>query len=153
MIFSNISDISNYNFLNISFRKALRFIKNNDFSNYDNGRYEIDGDRIFAIINEYIPKLSNEIIWETHELYADIHYVFNGEEKINLSNLIEMESISDYIPEKDAIFYKGHGQSLILKNGDFLIIFPKEVHAAGIASTNSVNTKKIVIKVKLFNEK
>lgn len=153
MIFSNISDISNYNFLNINFRKALRFLKNNDFSNFDNGRYEIESDRIFAIVNEYNPDPYKELIWENHEQYADIHFVFSGEEIICYAKKADMEQISEYIPEKDAIFYNGNGQSLLLKNGDFIIFFPKEIHAAGIASNNCLITKKIVMKVKLYNEK
>ncbi len=153
MIISNLSDTKNYTYLNTSFRKALNYLKKNDLSKFINGRYEIDGDRIFAIVNEYKPKPHEDLLWETHDQYADIHYILNGEEKIGISNISKLEKISDYIPEKDATFYKGTGQFISLKKGEFIILFPKEAHVSGLESEIVTQIKKVVIKVRINNEK
>ena len=153
MIISNLSDTKNYTYLNTSFRKALNYLKKKDFTKFNNGRYEIDGDRIFAIINEYTPKPHEDLLWEIHDQYADIHYILNGEEKIGISNISNLEKISDYIPEKDTTFYKGFGQFISLKKGDFMIIFPKEAFVSGLESDVITQIKKIVVKVRIFNEK
>ncbi len=152
MIYSNLSDTNNYSYLNTSFRKALNYLKKNDFSRINNGRYEIDGERIFAMVSEYNPKSHDTISWEVHKLYADIHYIYKGEEVIGISDINSLEIISDYIPEKDATFYAGSGQFITIKKGEFMIIFPKEAHAAGLLSEGTNKVKKIVVKVKIFNE-
>ncbi len=153
MILSNLSDTKNYTYLNTSFRKALNFLKKNDFSKFINGRYEIDGDRIYAMVNEYNPKTFEDILWEAHDQYADIHYICVGEERIGISDINKLEKISEYIPEKDATFYKGTGQFISLKKGEFMIIFPKEPHVTGLVSELVTKIKKIVVKVRIYNEK
>jgi YhcH/YjgK/YiaL family protein len=89
MILSNLSNVQNYSYLNSGFIKALRFLKKNDFSIFENGIYEIEGDRMFAIVNEYSPISILEIQWQVHEQYADIHYIFSGEENIGISKISE----------------------------------------------------------------
>ncbi len=153
MIVSNLSDTKNYTYLNTSFRKALNYLKKNDLSKATNGRYEIDGDRIFALVNEYKPKPHVDLQWEIHNQYADIHYILNGEEKIGISNISNLEKISEYIPEKDATFYSGTGQFISLKKGEFMILFPNEAHVSGLESDIITQVKKIVIKVRINNEK
>jgi len=151
MILSNLSNIQNYSYLNSGFIKALRFLKKNDFSILENGRYDIDGDRVFAIVNEITPKKIEEILWETHEQYAIIHFVIKGEEKIGISKVSLLEKTSIYLPEKDTTFYKGEGQFIKLKDGDFIIFFPKEAHASGLSSGVCTLIKKVTIKIKIFN--
>ena len=151
MILSNLSNVQNYSYLSSGFIKAFKFLKKNNFSLIENGRYEIDGDRMYAIINEFTPKSIDEIQWETHEQYADVHYIFEGEEKIGISKIDDLEKIDEYIPEKDITFYKGEGQFVTLKKGDFIIFFPKEVHVTGLASGICTQIKKVIIKIKIFN--
>ncbi|MFZ4411716.1 MAG: YhcH/YjgK/YiaL family protein [Bacteroidales bacterium] len=153
MIISNLSNVQNYSYLNSGFIKALKFLKKNDFSIFENGKYEIDGERMFAIVNEFIPKTFDEIQWEAHEQYAYIHFVFKGEEKFGLSKASDLQEISKYIPEKDITFYKGEGQFISIKDGDFIIFFPKEVYVSGLASGVCTLVKKVIIKIKIFNEK
>lgn len=153
MILSNLSKIQNYSYLNSGFIKALRFLKKNDFSIFENGRYDIEGDRMFAIVDEFIPKSISEIQWESHEQYAIIHYIFRGEERIGISKISDLEKTSEYLPEKDTTFYKGEGQFVTIKDGDFIIFFPKEAHTYGLSSGKNTVIKKVIIKIRIFNEK
>ena len=46
------------------------------------GRHEIDGDHTFAIMIIHQPKSAEECRFETHQRYADVVYIAEGEERI-----------------------------------------------------------------------
>ena len=72
MICENISSTKNYSSINKNFEKAFKFLKNNDLKELALGKYEIDGDNVFASVQEYITKTEEEMNWESHEKYIDI---------------------------------------------------------------------------------
>lgn len=64
-----------YQTLNPLFTTAFKFLLKKDFFTVENGKYQIDGDNIFAIINEYETKDKNECEVEAHKKHIDIQYV------------------------------------------------------------------------------
>ena len=50
MILDSIKNVSKYENLNIDFNSIVKFIERVDNENLENGRYDIDGDNLFALL-------------------------------------------------------------------------------------------------------
>ena len=56
MIFDKIENAHLYAKTHAGINKALNYLKNTNFLELANGKHEIEGDAIFAIVNEYETK-------------------------------------------------------------------------------------------------
>jgi biofilm protein TabA len=132
--------------------KGLEYLKNTDLDQLPVGRYEIDGDRIFALVQEYQTSPREKRKAETHRKYIDIQYVQHGMEVVGYS-LTDAENIisEDLSAEKDAIFYGSvpGEKDLILSAGRYGIFFPTDIHRPGCNFKEEHPVKKIVLKVAL----
>ncbi len=151
MILDQIKHVELYYPLGENFRKAFEFLKNSDLENIGEGKYEIDGENVFAIVQNYDTKPRTAGKWEAHKKYADIQYIVSGKEKIGFSFPAKMIVTEEYNSDKDIMFLKGEGDFLILGSGCFAIFFPTDIHMPGIAVDLSTAVKKVVIKVKVSN--
>lgn len=90
-----------------------------DFSTIEVGRYEIDADNLFALVQKYdsIPKEQGK--WECHRKYIDIQFIAEGTEQIGFRNIDKMKIITEYNPEKDVSFLSGEGDYVTVIVGDF----------------------------------
>lgn len=113
-------------------------------------RIAIEGDRVFAIFQEYATKPASEAVAEGHRAYIDVQYIHEGEERIGYADLSEMEGTAEYAEESDIFFTKTHRLSLVsLSAGEGAIFTPDDLHAPCLASEGgSGRVKKIVFKVK-----
>lgn len=147
MIFDYIKNIDKYKNLNPRFEKAFRFIQAAGLENLPVGKHQIEGDDIYASVNEYMTK--SEGYLEAHVKYIDIQLITKGIEQIGFFGLEDQEIRDHYDDEKDIAFYFGDCEHLILQPGLFAIFFPKDLHKPGISVYAPVEVKKIVIKVKV----
>jgi len=117
------------------------------------GKYQIAGNSVFILINEYMTKAESEKKWESHKKYIDIQIVLNGQEFIGCSPIHFLNSKDGYNEEKDITFYeddsKEHSKLLVTKNY-FGIFFPEDAHKPGIQILKSDAVKKAVIKVSAY---
>jgi YhcH/YjgK/YiaL family protein len=146
MIIDNIQKALLYENLHPGFAKAFDFIRKTDFSKLADGKYEIDGDNIFALIQEYKTKDIAKL--EGHRKYIDIQYIHSGVELMGVASLNDQTVISDD-PEKDLTFYEGEASFIKLESEMFAIFFPQDLHMPGIKLTDAKHVKKIVIKVRV----
>ena len=70
MIFDTLNNIENYKGLGRVYT-ALQFLKNTDFNKIELGKYELDGDNIFYMVQSYETD-PNKTIAEAHKKYIDI---------------------------------------------------------------------------------
>lgn len=108
MIFS---DIENYKKERDSYpealQKALDFILDNDLENMESGKYEIQGDDIFANVDNKTTKLFQNAHSEVHNTYIDIHYTIIGHERLGFALRQEGEGIlEDNLEAKDVLFLR-----------------------------------------------
>ncbi len=82
MIIVKINEAEELYDLDERMETALKYIENTDLNALENGRYEIDGDNIYAIVQDYQTKSQSEGKWEAHKKYIDIQCVIKGKEKI-----------------------------------------------------------------------
>lgn len=133
-----------------SIRKALQYLKQNNFQVMKDGRYEIDGENIYASVMRYKTKPAENAKWESHKKYIDVQFVAEGSERIGYSNLSGMIIKENYSNEKDVQFLEGEGDFITAEKGTFVILFLQDVHMPGISIDNrQSDVTKVVVKVKV----
>lgn len=115
------------------------------------GRYDIDGDRLFALVQSYgtTPAATRKL--EHHRKYADIQFLFAGEEIIEHAPLDGLPVDTPYTAEKDYGLVKDPAvrSSVILRPGTWAIFFPQDAHKPGCALGAPGPVRKVVVKVQL----
>lgn len=146
MIKDKLSNASRYYGLSEGIKQGLEYLKANDILSMEDGKYEINGDKLFININSYNSKDSAD--WESHTKYIDIQFIRVGEEKIGICERKDCVSKTDYNSEKDIEFLTGdRGDFYTMEPEDFMIIFPDEIHKPGIKVNDNVYVKKAILKV------
>jgi len=147
MIYDLIENAHLYYKLGDKFEKALKFLNDTDFDSVEPGRIDIDGDNIFALVQEYNTKDPEEGKWEAHRKYIDIQFVHSGGEDFGFVNVDYLESAGEYNAENDVEFFNGDGDFLQIHDDEFIILFPQDAHMPGLSIEDSEKIKKVVIKV------
>ena len=156
MISDRLSNFEQYVLLNEKIKKGFEFLKNNDLRNFKDGKYEIDGEEIFANVRTLTTKPQEEKKWEARRKYIDIQYVIKGIECMGYGILEDFREIKqEYDPKKDIEFLdtefsqKENFNFINVKEGDFVVFFPNDVHAPMLAAKEPVEIKKVIIKIKI----
>lgn len=148
MVFDRLKNADQYFPLGEGITKALQYLSQTDFTNLEPGKYEIDGENIFALVQTYNTKPFSAGKWEAHKKYIDIQYILSGKEKMGFTETTKVIIMEEYDEEKDYAIYKGEGNFLIADEGHFAIFFPSDVHMPGMAINIPKEVKKVVVKVK-----
>lgn len=149
MIIDKIENAQLYNNFGDRIKKAFDYIKQTDLKSIPPGKYEIDGENVFALKSEYETKKESEGKLEAHRKYIDVQYVIEGEELMGYSPLSKQDVLEPYKENNDIIFYKGEKSFTRVSAGMFAIFFPTDVHMPGIRIEKKAPVKKLVIKVKV----
>jgi len=148
MIVDKTDNLKLYIHLGSKFQKAFTFIADPELILLDNGKYEIDGENVFALVNEYKTKDEIDGKFEAHRKYIDVQFVAKGIEQIGYVPFRNQEIISEYNEEKDIAFFSGDKSFIKIEQGMFAVFFPNELHMPGIKASIPENVKKIVVKIK-----
>ncbi|MCR8636816.1 YhcH/YjgK/YiaL family protein [Paenibacillus radicis (ex Xue et al. 2023)] len=132
-------------------QKALEYIKNTELVQLTAGKYEIDGDDLFAVVQEISTVVKSERRAECHSKYIDVQYLISGDEEIigfareSRENVI----VENELETKDyALYEEINGEmDLVLYPGMFAIFFPSDLHRPGCSRNGGTNIKKVVVKV------
>lgn len=149
MIIDKISNSHLYEGMGELFKKAFDYIKNTDFSSIELGKYELEGKNLYVMIQEYTAKPIEDYKIEAHKNYADIQFIFKGNEKMGYASLNTLIEKVPYNSEKDISFYSGDVEWITVKEGMFGLFLPDDAHAPGIAINEGDIVRKIVMKIKL----
>ena len=148
MIIDKLSNTHLYSGLGERINKAFAYLKQTDFSKMELGKYEIDGDNIFALVNEYNTKDESEGKLEAHKKYIDVQFVAKGSELMGFAPLENQKVLDDYNQQNDITFFTGEKSFTQVDEGMFAIFFPTDVHLPGIKVNEKSYVRKVVIKVK-----
>ncbi len=110
------------------------------------GRYEIDGDKVYAVVNPVTTHSLDPDKLEYHRKYADIQVIISGGESIVCGDINDNETAA-YDAGKDIGFCCLAATSVTaeLVPGMFMLIFPGEGHAPDVGDGSEVY--KTVVKV------
>ena len=149
MILDKLENAAMYSCISENLRKGFEFLKNNDLSTMEVGRYEIDGNDVFALVSKYDSKEPQDCLLEAHQTYTDIQYIVSGREAIGFAILNNQDILTSYNSEKDIVFYSGEINPIILETGNFAVFFPQDLHRPCMQINGAEKVKKVVVKVRL----
>ncbi len=145
MIYDQLSNSALYQSIHPRLKQAFDYLRSTDLDTLSPGRFELDGNTLFVLVQEYEPKPVEQGKWEAHRRYVDVQYMLRGCERID-HGLIDHMQLGEYNPEKDFQALNGQGQTLSLQEGSFAVFFPQDAHMPGLTSDDTGIVKKIVLK-------
>ncbi len=148
MVYDHLKNVHLYFPLSERIENALRYCSETNFANMEPGKYEVEGENIYALVSEYNTKPSTSGKWEAHKKYIDIQIMISGKEKMGFTESQKVIVINEYDSEKDCTIYKGEGNFLIADEKHFAIFFPTDIHMPGMAINIPKAVKKVVVKVR-----
>ncbi len=149
MILDNIKNSGKYLTFCPELKDAFDYLET-VAENAELGRHEINADN-YANVFSYVTESRDGALFENHFAYADVHFVIDGTEQIDVLSAEQCEPVRDYCATDDSALLKAAGNysTLELKKGDFAVVFPGEAHRPGIAAGNrSGKVLKAVVKCK-----
>ena len=156
MIIDTVKNVAQYEKLSPAITKALKVLSNQhpinkNLINQPDGRYDVDGDDLFFLIQRYTTKPGEGGKLEAHEKYIDVQYVVSGEEMIGYApaGLLEVDTL--YNKEIDAAFYKSNDKMtrLNLESGMFAVFYPEDAHMPCCQLDGPAEVHKIVVKIRV----
>ena len=151
MIFDTLKNIGCYRGLSANMDRAIETLLNTDFSALEAGRYEVDGDNVFFMIQEPQLKEEEEALYEVHRKYADIQLALTDGEVILALPIGQIEEWQAFDEAKDIGFSANAepGIPLEMKKDCFAVFFPQDAHMPCLRGGDEKKCRKAVVKVKL----
>lgn len=146
MIFDNIQNANYYSGPG-RVSEALAFLANTDFSAVECGRYELDGDNIYYMVQEYTTEAKPHA--EAHEQYIDIQYLLAGKESIGVAPIQTDKTVVTVKEGKDCTLYDCVTQPVTVTAGEFMVLYPSDLHRPGDIADAPCPVRKVVVKVKV----
>ena len=149
MILDNIRYIDTYRDLGTFFPIAVDFLKTQNLEALTPGRHAIAGEDVYCIVQEQRNEHEPEI-WEMHQRYVDIQFIIAGNEQIGVFPLHDLDAAPSFPEGADnATVSDLEGVYHDLNSGDYLILFPHDVHKPNCPGTHSAYSKKVIVKVRI----
>ncbi len=149
MIFTSLASAQENDLSTERFQKALAFLSRDDLETLELGRHEIDGDEVFANVQELTTTRPAEKNYEAHRRYADIHYVISGEELMGVAPVSECEPVGEFSEADDfGLYTPGDREGWVtLRAGDIAVTPPSDAHKPGCCPGEPAPLRKICVKV------
>lgn len=130
--------------------KAVGFLKRKDAAGLPDGKVEIEGDKLFALVQRYTTLPADGPKFEYHRKYIDVQFIASGAEVIGWAPASRMKITEPYDAGKDICFgtiEKGEWTPVLLRAGQLAVFYPEDAHAPKLAAGSPSPVMKIVIKV------
>jgi YhcH/YjgK/YiaL family protein len=131
---------------------AVAFLSGFESGGRPDGRHEIDGNRLYALVSRYATRSADETLPEGHLRYVDVQYLASGRETVYWSPLSEAgPEVVPYDRERDVRFFARERVKipLSLHEGMFAVFFPDDIHQPGCNLDGRAEVEKVVVKVLL----
>lgn len=150
MIVSDLVHVERQTLMTPSLRKAFAFLLSHDLLDRPDGRVEIDGARVFAIVQRYETMAVDAPKFEGHRKYIDVQFIASGHEVIGWAPIEQVSITEAYDADKDICFgavAEGTWTPVHLAAGQCAVLWPEDGHAPKLAADASSAVMKIVVKV------
>jgi YhcH/YjgK/YiaL family protein len=133
--------------------KALDWLRTTRGQELPEGRLEIDGSNVYALVQSYRTTLlapGDGPLFEAHRKYIDVQYVVSGTEAIGWVPLERLIVTAAYDPATEALLGTappGEMTLVRLSAGQLVVLWPEDAHAPRLAVGEPAPVKKIVVKV------
>ncbi len=153
MIIAKRKDAADYRGIHPMLDRALACLTDEFLATIGTETVYIDEKKLYATLNLFETQPDDKLFFEAHKDYLDIHVPLAGEERMDIADTAALtldEATSK--PENDFYAYTDKApahQSIILKNGDFLVAFPADAHRVKGQVNGPSDVRKVVFKIKL----
>ena len=145
MILDQLSHADRVLDLHPRFGEAFAFLRDVVASGHEDGRIDIDGDALYAMLVREEGRGREAARLESHRDYIDIQYAVSGDEIIGWSPAGNAYPGEGYDDQRDVEFHTGTPQAwLPTPPGAFAVFFPTDLHAPLAGSGPIV---KLVVKI------
>ncbi|MBI4794166.1 MAG: YhcH/YjgK/YiaL family protein [Deltaproteobacteria bacterium] len=146
MILDILEKARRYQDLHKGFAKAIDFLSRPDLQELPAAKYEIDGDRVYAMVSREPGRRKEDALLETHEKYIDIQLVLAGTDEMGWKpRSLCKQPAGAYDHATDMQFFADEPDAWIAtQSGAFVIFFPEDAHMPLISSGQ---LHKVVVKV------
>lgn len=145
MIFGKKEELSLYKGISTNIDKGIDFLLNFDDTQPE-GRYEIDGDNVYALVTSGETKPVEEPVYEAHRKYIDLQYILNGEEDTGYASVSDCAVTVPYDENGDYLMVEGEGSEVRVTAGCFYIAFPCDAHRP-MRSKKPGSIRKVIVKI------
>ena len=153
MIYDTLAHIDLYRGLGANMDRAIEYLKQTDLSKLPAGKYDVDGENVYLMIQEPEFRAPADAQFEAHRRYADIQLALADGETIACLPVEQVEKWMPFDVEKDIGFsdVDEKGILLPLTKGMFMILFPQDAHMPNLKCGTAAKGRKAVVKVLLEN--
>ncbi|MGD0551609.1 MAG: YhcH/YjgK/YiaL family protein [Sedimentisphaerales bacterium] len=151
MILDRIDNTRLYIGLHAGFAKAFEILTDKTLAKKEDGKYAVDGEKIYYTLQRYTTKLLSEGKLEAHRKYIDIQFLLEGQELLGYAPLKGLTIAEVYNPQKDIAFFNTPKEitKVKLEPGLFCILFPDDAHLSCLQLAGPTEVRKVVIKIQI----
>ena len=128
--------------------EAMRLLLGTDFSVLEEGTYPA-ADGVCIILQQYRTVPAANVRLEGHARHIDVQVILKGEEIVACRPKTAQDRAVDSDPLRDIEFFAGTGDAVLLREGELLVLFPRELHAPCIMIDTPGIVRKAVIKIRI----
>ena len=146
MILDRLDQAARYRTFHPLFPQAFDWLATTDLAALPPGRHDIDGDRLFVIVEACDGRTRADARLECHRRYIDIQLVLEGIDEMGWRALADcVQPRTDYDAARDIRFFDDAPASWIATPaGAFCLFFPDDAHAP-LVSDGFI--RKVVVKI------
>ncbi|MBW8305786.1 MAG: YhcH/YjgK/YiaL family protein [Thiobacillus sp.] len=146
MILDTLARSDRYSSLHPLFARAFEFLRSTDLAALTPGMHTIQGEQLFAIVEDCAGRTRAEAKLECHRRYIDIQLVLEGVDEMGWKPLAECaDPATDCDDARDIRFFNDAPASWIATPpGSFCLFFPDDAHAP-LVSAGMI--RKVVVKI------
>lgn len=148
MILDILERLDRYVGLAAGLDKAVSFLSRPDLADLAEGKHEIEGDEVYAVVAREHGRAQADARLETHDRYIDIQLVLAGEDTMGWKARSHCDTpAGPYDKDRDLCFYTDEPDVLIpVKPGSFCLFFPEDAHMP-LISDGMIH--KVVVKIRV----
>lgn len=147
MIVDHIDNWRLYSEAHRFFTIGFECLRSTDWSKVADGRFEISGDDVFAIVDRRRGKGKQDAKLEVHRKYIDVQYLVSGGDVMGYRAMSDCRSPEPFDVDRDVAFFGDRPESWFdVKPNCFAIFYPTDAHAP-MGTTEEFH--KVVVKVRV----
>ena len=130
--------------------RAIEALQKLDLSALDAGRYELEGDKLFYLIQDVETRTFDESRSEVHHHYADVQIPLTGAERYGFAlPQADLTATEDRLAAADIAFYPAPANEFFMdiEPGAFAVFMPRELHRPCLAINEKAKIRKAVVKI------
>lgn len=150
MILANLSNRSEYYGIHPMLDRALDLLTPEYLRSVPTEKTEVCGEELFVTRFQLETVPFEQTFYESHRQYLDLHVVTEGMERVDIAH---PDGLTMHQQQGDFYGYTGQAeQSVLLKPGNFLIVFPGDAHRLKIAvNAPGEAFTRVVFKIKVYD--